>query len=50
MKNDCKCKDCKRRKVGCHSTCVDYKRYRMELDKINKKIKMQKDMDSLLKR
>lgn len=27
------CKGCKKRKVGCHSKCEKYKRFREELDK-----------------
>lgn len=27
------CKDCKERKVGCHSKCEKYKKFRQELDK-----------------
>jgi hypothetical protein len=30
------CKNCARREVGCHSTCEDYKEYRVYVDKIKK--------------
>lgn len=33
------CKDCKDRKIGCHGKCELYKKYRDELDKLNKTIR-----------
>ena len=30
---DNKCYKCDKRQVGCHSTCIDYKRYKTELEK-----------------
>lgn len=39
----CKCKDCTKRQVGCHSTCEDYKAFRAELDAVNaEKLKQSK--------
>lgn len=29
------CKDCERRKIGCHGSCPDYISYKEELDKAN---------------
>lgn len=33
MLNKCKCIDCTRRHVGCHSRCEDYKKWKTEVDK-----------------
>ena len=30
---DCPCKGCTQRKIGCHSLCSKYKEWRLELDK-----------------
>ena len=27
LKNECPCKECRKRNVYCHSTCVDYKKW-----------------------
>ena len=29
----CKCKDCDKRTLGCHSTCEDYKAFKAENEK-----------------
>lgn len=33
----CACKDCTKRFVGCHATCVDYADFRKEVDTTKKK-------------
>ena len=30
MESNCPCKDCKKRKLYCHSKCSDYDKYRQE--------------------
>lgn len=42
MMPTCKCKGCGDRKVGCHSTCEDYKKFKEETIAFNKK--KQKEM------
>ena len=39
MKITC-CKNCKRRKVGCHDICKDYQAQRKELDKFNEELRL----------
>lgn len=39
MLNKCKCIDCTRRDIGCHSRCEDYKKWKAEIDKIRKAMK-----------
>ena len=39
----CKCKDCKKRKVGCHSTCEDYIRFVNEYRNMMYKVKLDKN-------
>ena len=34
MQNTLKCKDCKQRHLGCHSTCSSYQKYKEEREKI----------------
>lgn len=36
------CKDCKDRKVGCHSKCEKYKSFREDLEAKNKKARLEK--------
>jgi hypothetical protein len=31
------CIDCKKRTLGCHATCEDYREYREKLDQANKR-------------
>lgn len=38
----CKCKGCKKRKVGCHATCESYKEYRANIDRQNDLIRQEK--------
>lgn len=40
------CFKCVRRHVGCHSTCKEYKDFRIDLDNRNKKIRDTKNRDS----
>ena len=44
------CYGCVNRKVGCHATCEQYKKYRMELNERRRKIKERKRLDSLHRR
>lgn len=39
MLNKCKCIDCTRRHIGCHSRCEDYKTWKAEVDKVRKAMK-----------
>ena len=37
---ECPCRyDCTKRSPTCHGECIDYKTWREELDKINKKVR-----------
>lgn len=31
--SSCMCKNCSKRKIGCHSNCKDYKKFRDEIQK-----------------
>lgn len=42
MNTGCKCKDCTKRKVGCHSTCTDYKEWKTNRDQKNKETRLSK--------
>lgn len=42
MNTGCKCKDCTKRKVGCHSTCTDYKEWKINRDQKNKETRLSK--------
>ena len=35
------CKECNKRKVGCHANCIDYKKWRVDFDNKKKLIKSQ---------
>lgn len=39
MLKECKCIDCTRRDIGCHSRCEDYKKWKAEIDKVRKAMK-----------
>lgn len=36
MLKECKCINCTRRDIGCHSRCEDYKKWKTEVDKVRK--------------
>lgn len=38
------CLNCKKRHLGCHSDCEDYKKYKEELEHIKKNIKIEKQL------
>lgn len=40
-----RCKDCKERHIGCHSSCTDYLTFRKELDEKNARIRLAKFYD-----
>ena len=42
MSNVCKCRDCTKRYVGCHSTCIDYKEWKTNKDQKNKETRLSK--------
>ena len=41
MFKKCKCCNCDKRKIGCHSTCEDYKAYRSRLDTIKEQKRLE---------
>ena len=41
MSNYAPCKDCAKRKLGCHSDCQDYAEFRQDIDYSNKQRRIQ---------
>lgn len=41
MSNYAPCKDCTKRKLGCHSDCPDYAEFRQDIDYSNKQRRIQ---------
>ena len=45
----CPCKDCEVREIGCHSRCSGYIKWKKEMEEMNKKIKMEKEMYGIIR-
>jgi hypothetical protein len=43
------CKDCQKRKVGCHSTCKEYKEFSVANEARREAIKREKEIDHFFK-
>lgn len=39
------CKDCEKRKVGCHSTCEDYMKEKRQREELKRKIYKERDKE-----
>ena len=44
----CPCKDCKRREVGCHGKCEDYKCWKAEVDEQSKRREAAKQVNRMM--
>lgn len=41
--SDCPCKDCRVRRIGCHSTCERYKTWRFQRSEVLERVRARKD-------
>lgn len=46
---DTPCYQCENRCVGCHSSCVDYTRYKEKCDTVHKKMQSERSTENAIK-